>query len=136
MFVSLFLPAYSFLSVIGIFLCTVICIADQEPTTVSSVIFYHLTVALGLFQYPVLDFQTFILYLRTYYLLVTMRLKFRYICIVHQTGVSHHNEVLQTVFAYKLVYRRQHRVDFIFVALMDTIGKRIPPKLTSKPSMI
>lgn len=54
-----------------------------------------------------------------------MSLKFRYICIVHQTGVSHHNEVFQTVFAYKLVYRRQHRVAFIFVALMDAIGKRI-----------
>ena len=54
MFVSLFLPTYSLLSVIGIFLCTVICIADQEPTTASFVIFYHLAVALGLFQYPVL----------------------------------------------------------------------------------
>ena len=117
--------SYSLLSVIGIFLCTVICIANQEPTTASFVIFYHLAVALGLFQYPVLDFLTFILYLSTYYILVTMRLKFRYICIVHQTGVSHHNELFQSVFAYKLVYRRQHRVTFIFVALMDAIGKRI-----------
>ena len=33
MLVSLFQPAYPLLSVIGIFLCTVICIADQEPTT-------------------------------------------------------------------------------------------------------
>ena len=54
-----------------------------------------------------------------------MSLKFRYICIVHQTRVGYHNEVFQTVFAYKLVYRRQHRVAFIFVALMDAIGKRI-----------
>ena len=57
-----------------------------------------------------------------------MRLKFRYICIVHQTGVGYHNEVFQTVFAYKVVYRRQHRVPFIFVTFMDTIGKRIAAK--------
>ena len=54
--------------------------------------------------------------------------EFRYICIVHQAGVSHHNEVFQTVFAYKLIYRRQQRVAFIFVALMDAIGKRIAAK--------
>ena len=48
-----------------------------------------------------------------------------YLCIVHKTGVSHHNEFFQTVFAYKLVYRRQHRVTPIFVALMNAIGKRI-----------
>ena len=57
----LFQPAYSLLPVIGIFLCTVICIADQETASASFVIFYHLAVALGLFQYPVLDFLTFIL---------------------------------------------------------------------------
>ena len=59
MLVCLFQPAYSLLSVIGIFLCTVICIADQEPTAASFVIFNHLAVLLGLFQYPVLDFLTF-----------------------------------------------------------------------------
>ena len=106
MLVCLFQPAYSLLSVVGIFLCTVICIADQEPTAACFVIFNHLAVALWLFQYPVLDFVTFILYLRTYYILVAMSLKFRYICIVHQTRVGHHNEVFQSVFAYKLVYRR------------------------------
>ena len=125
MLVSLFQPAYSLLPVIGIFLCTVICIADQETASTSFVIFNHLAVALGLFQYPVLDFLTFILYLRTYYILVTVRLKFRYTGIVHQTGISHHNEVFQTVFTNKLIYRRQHRVAFIFVALMDAICKRI-----------
>ena len=124
MLVSLFQPAYSLLPVIGIFLCTVICIADQETASASFVIFYHLAVALWLFQYPVLDFLTFILYLRTYYILVAVRLKFRDICIVHQAGVGHHNEVFQSVFAYKLVYHRQHRVTFIFVALIDAIGKR------------
>ena len=123
--ICLFQPAYSLLPVIGIFLCTVICIADQETTSTSFVIFNHLAVALGLFQYPVLDFLTFILYLRIYYIFVAVRLKFRYICIVHQAGISHHNEVFQSVFAYKLVYRRLHRVAFIFVALMDAIGKRI-----------
>lgn len=57
---------------------------------------------------------------------LAMRLKkLSNIGIVHQAGISHHNEVFQTVFAYKLVYRRQHRVTFIFVALMDAIGKRI-----------
>ena len=106
MLVSLFQPAYSLLSVIGIFLCTVVCIADQETTSAAFVIFNHLAVALGLFQYPVLDFLTLIFYLRTYYILVAVRLKFRYIGIVHQTGVCHNNEIFQTVFAYKLVYRR------------------------------
>ena len=100
-------------------------LSTQKTTSASFVIFNHMAVALGLFLYPVLDFLTFILYLRTYYILVAVRLKFRYICIVHQTGVGHHNEVFQSVFAYKLVYRRQHRVTFIFVALMDAVGKRI-----------
>ena len=68
----------------------------------------HLAVAIGLFLYSVLDLLAFILYLRTYYILVAISLKFRYVCIVHQTGVSHHNEVFQTVFAYKLVYLWQH----------------------------
>ena len=35
MLVSLFQPAYSLLPVIGIFLCTVICIADQETASAS-----------------------------------------------------------------------------------------------------
>ena len=100
-------------------------LSTQKTTSASFVIFNHMAVALGLFLYPVLDFLTFILYLRTYYVLVAVRFKFRYICIVHQIGVSHYNEVLQTVFAYKFVYRRQHRVTFIFVALMDAVGKRI-----------
>ena len=121
MLISLFQPAYSFFSIVGIFLCTVICIADQETTSAAFVIFNHLAVALGLLQYPAFDLLTFILYLRTYYILVAVRFKFRYIGIVHQSGICHHNEVLQTVFAYKLVYRRQHRVAFIFVALMDAI---------------
>ena len=86
MLVSLLQPAYSLLPVIGIFLCTVICIADQETASASFVIFNHLAVALGLFQYPVLDFLTFILYFRTYYIFVAMRLKFRYIGIVHVSG--------------------------------------------------
>ena len=35
MLVSLFQPAYSLLPVIGIFLCTVICIADQKTASAS-----------------------------------------------------------------------------------------------------
>ena len=57
-----------------------------------------------------------------------MSLKFRYIGIIHQTGVCYYNEVFQTVFAYKFVYRWQHRMTFIFVAFMDAIGKRIVAK--------
>ena len=67
MLVSLFQPAYSLLSVISIFLCAVICIADQETTFPSFVIFNHLAVYLRLFQYPVFHFLTFVLYLRTLY---------------------------------------------------------------------
>ena len=68
MLVCLFQPAYSLLSVIGIFLCTVICITDQETTSASFILFNHLTVTLGLFQYPALYFLTFILYLRADFL--------------------------------------------------------------------
>ncbi len=128
MLVSLFQPAYSLLSVIGIFLCTVVCIADQETTSAAFVIFNHLAVTLGLFQYPALYFLTFILYLRADYVFVAMRLKLRNIGVVHQTGISHHNEVSQSIFTNELGYRRQHRVTFIFVALMDAIGKRIAAK--------
>ncbi len=85
MLISLFQPAYSFFSIVGIFLCTVICIADQETTSAAFVIFNHLAVALGLLQYPAFDLLTFILYLRTYYILVAVRFKFRYIGIVHQS---------------------------------------------------
>ena len=55
MLVCPFQSAYSLFSVIGIFLSTVVCIADQEPTATSFVIFNHLAVALWLFQYPVLE---------------------------------------------------------------------------------
>ena len=47
----------------------------QETTSTAFIIFNHLAVALGLFQYPVLDFLTFVLYLCTYYIFVAMSLK-------------------------------------------------------------
>ena len=71
----LFQPAYTPFQVIGIFICTVICIADQETASAPFVIFNHQAVALGLSQYPVPDLLTFILYLRTYYILVAVRFK-------------------------------------------------------------
>ena len=57
--VCLFKSAHSFFSVIGILAGPVVSISHQQPFAVALVVFHHLTVVLGLAQYPFLDFLAF-----------------------------------------------------------------------------